>query len=84
MKHLRFHSRVAGRISPSFSAFLAWGLLLVAAAGSAYAQEGKPEAALTPVAILGDIPEGERTIIFNGLQSSLPSFTSSFPRKVTR
>ena len=81
MKHLRFHARVTGRISAKFSAFLAWGLLLVAAAGSASAQAEKPEAALTPVATLGEIPGGERTIIFNGLQSSLTKFYQLVPQE---
>ncbi|MCH7477493.1 MAG: hypothetical protein IIA14_05275 [SAR324 cluster bacterium] len=74
MKNLRIPSRVTGRISAKFSAFLAWGLLLVAAAAPAYAQAEKPDAALTPVAALGDISEVEKAIIFNGLQSSLTKF----------
>jgi len=45
------------------------------------AQAAKPDAALTPVATLGDIPEGERTIIFNGLQSSLTRFYQLVPQE---
>ena len=74
MKHLRIPASVSGGISAKFSAFLAWGLLLVAAAAPAYAQAEKPDAALTPVAALGDISEVEKAIIFNGLQSSLTKF----------
>ena len=47
----------------------------------AVAQEGKPDAAVTPIATLGDIPEGEPTIIFNGLQSSLTKFYQLVPQE---
>jgi len=61
--------------------FIASAVFFTILPGVASAQAEKPEAALTPIATLGDIPEGERTIIFNGLQSSLTKFYQLVPQE---
>ena len=48
---------------------LAWTMLFSPLV--VFAQEEKPDAAVTPVSAMGEITEGERGIIFNTLQSNL-------------
>ncbi len=57
-----------------FSAAIAFAALLSAFAWSAQAQQDKPDAAVTPVAAIGEISDAQRGIIFNRLQTVLSRY----------